>query len=132
MVYAVPPQATSQAVISSAGYNTLVNDVVDHQSRMTTLEAAPTSGGTLTGGYIYLDSYTGTDDDKLTAAMADAQAATYHPTIRLGNRAYTFTLQRTLFDGFRLEGPPGYSNAEKGPANMTCLVTLNGGLQRGR
>jgi len=104
------------------------NLIAGHETRIVTLEGAPTpaAAGTMPG-YIYLDSYTGTDDDKLTAAMADAQAATYHPTIRLSNRAHTFTLQRTLFDGFRLEGPPGYSNAEKGPANMTCLVTLNGG-----
>ncbi len=130
MAYTAPPLAVTQAAVTTAGWNAIRDDLADHQGRITTLETAPApaSGGTLTGGYIYLDSYTqASDDDKLTAAMADAQAATYRPTIRLMNRAYTFAIQRVLYDGFRIEGPPGYSNAEKGSANMACQVTLNGG-----
>lgn len=128
MVYAVPPQATSQAVVSSAGYNTLVNDVVDHQGRITTLETAPAPASAAPAGSAPVDSFAGsTDDDRLTAALQYAAAQTYIPRITLANKAYTWATPRLGFDGLKLYGPPGMSNAEKAPANMACQVTCNGG-----
>jgi len=60
-----------------------------------------------------LDSFTGADDDaKLTAAMTYAAAQTYPPPILLGNRTHTFATARTLYDGFKLFGVQGMSNAE--------------------
>lgn len=73
-----------------------------------------------------LDSFTGaTDDDKLTAAMSYAAAQTHPPAIRLGNRAHSFSLARTLYDGFRLRGNSTISNSELADASMGTKLNLS-------
>ncbi|ELR20556.1 uncharacterized protein ACA1_052470 [Acanthamoeba castellanii str. Neff] len=47
-------------------------------------------------GTVLLDDYPGaTDDDKLTAALADVKTKTYIPAILLSGRTYTFTKTQT-------------------------------------
>ena len=123
---ALSPQV---ARANPATINALIGNDADHESRIAAVEAGtPPTAPSAIYGWTPLDSYAGaTDDDKLTAALAYAQAQTYKPTIVLSNRAYTFATPRTLVDGFRLRGPWGYSNAERGTANMACQVTCNGG-----
>lgn len=68
------------------------------------------------------------DDQMLTAAMSYAAAQTRPPAIKLYNRAYSFpTSGRQPYTGFRLIGPPGYSNPEKSAVNQASLITLGGG-----
>jgi hypothetical protein len=98
-------------------------NISDLQGRVSSLETGGSTGG---AGVVLLDGFDGaSDDDKLGAAMTYAAAQTYHPTIQLLNRAYSFTVARTLYDGFRMQGPPGYSNAEKSAPNMACKVDVN-------
>jgi hypothetical protein len=90
---------------------------------MTTVAATPQS----VGGVVALDDPAfgrGSDDERLTAAMRHASAQTFAPSIGLGNRRHTFTTRRVLYDGFRLIGPPGISNAERNDAANTCRVDL--------
>lgn len=59
-------------------------------------------------GVLPLDQFSGSDDDKLAAALSHAKARTYAPTIVLSNRAHTFTRTVPLdFPGVRLSGPLG-------------------------
>lgn len=84
-----------------------------------------------TTGDILLDSYTGTDDARLTAALAAAQASSPRRPIRLAARSHTFTQTRTTFSGLRILGPNvGWQNPEiSGTAGALpqCTVTLNCG-----
>jgi hypothetical protein len=83
------------------------------------------------GDEILLDSYAGTDDEKLTAALAAAQASNPRRPIRLAARNHTFSLTRTTFSGLRILGPNvGWQNPEiagTGGALPQCNVTLNCG-----
>lgn len=81
---------------------------------------------------IRLDECAGaTDDDKLTTALALAQASTPRKPIRLSSRAYSFTRTRTTFSGLRIYGPGfGWQNPEISGTNgvlAPCTVTLNCG-----
>jgi len=79
---------------------------------MTWYLASP-GGGQNFPGYIYLDDYSGTDDQKLAAAMAAANAATNPPIIKFSNRDHSFSVAQTMYDGFAIEGLIRPSNAEK-------------------
>lgn len=80
---------------------------------------------------IFLDSFTGTDDDKLTSALTVAQASSPKRAIRLSARNHTFTKTRTTFSGLRILGPNiGWQNPEISGSNGAlpqCNVTLNCG-----
>ncbi len=80
---------------------------------------------------IQLDSFTGTDDEKLTAALAVAKVSSPRRAIRLSGRAHTFTKTRTTFSGLRILGPNvGWQNPEiagTGGCLPQCSVTLNCG-----
>jgi len=65
-------------------------------------------------GVVLLDSYTGTDDAKLTAALAFAQAQAFIPAIQFPNREVVLSQSRTPFSGMKLIGPGGYG----GPKNL--------------
>ena len=81
-------------------------------------------------GTVLLDSFPGaSDDDRLTAALAYAQAQPFIPTILLGGRAYVFTRTQNTFSGMRLSGPTvGWQNPELSGGKFTpCRVTLNVG-----
>lgn len=117
-------QSSSDVALSGLGNN----DVLTYNSSDSKWENKPAQGAGTTPGDVALDSFGGaTDDDKLTAAMAYASAQTYPPNIRLTNRAYNFSIQRSsVYAGFRLVGPNvGITNAELGNANATCRVTLS-------
>jgi hypothetical protein len=96
-----------------------------------TVTATATSnlGSTTTAdfGAVALDSFTGPDDDtKLTNALAAVSADTYKRTILLTNRKYTFTTaNRTAFNGMRIQGPAGYSNADKGSIYEASEINLS-------
>lgn len=81
-------------------------------------------------GAVLLDSFSGADDTaKLVNAMSAVGGDTYHRTIQLKNRSYTFdtTATRTAFDGLRIAGPQGYSNPERGAgADAACKIVLSG------
>lgn len=91
----------------------------------TTTTASSTDGD---WGVVPLDSFSGANDDaKLTAALSAVGADTYKRTILLTNRQYNFsTVNRTAFHGLRIQGPPGYSNADKGAAYQSGEVHLTG------
>ena len=80
---------------------------------------------------ILLDSYSGTDDEKLTAALATARASSPRRPIRLSARNHSFSQTRTTFSGLRILGPNvGWQNPEisgTGGALPQCNVTLNCG-----
>ena len=58
----------------------------------------------MAAGGFWLDEYTGTDDEKLTSAIADQQAATDRnmPPIVLPDRPLTFNQVRTAYSGLKL------------------------------
>jgi hypothetical protein len=85
----------------------------------------------------WLDEYTGTDEQKLTAAIADQQAATDRnmPAIILPCRPMSFTTPRQLYSGIKLVGPAEYSG-QKNPdilngARSGPEVTLGGSIGNG-
>jgi hypothetical protein len=84
-----------------------------------------------TGDDILLDSFSGTDDQKLTLAMQAAQASNPRRAIRLAARNHTFTQTRYTFSGLRILGPNvGWQNPEIAGTNGAlpqCNVTLNVG-----
>ena len=118
--------STRRAVLRRMGVGALVTTGV-------TLAGASPSGAAVAsaGDEILLDSYSGTDDQKLTAALAAAKASTPRRPIRLGARSHTFSLTRTTFSGLRILGPNiGWQNPEIGGSNgglPQCTVTLNCG-----
>lgn len=63
----------------------------------------------------HLDEYTGTDDQKLTAMIADQQAATARnmPPMILPSRPMTFTTPRQWYSGLKLIGP--HKSGQKNP-----------------
>ncbi|GAA2158554.1 hypothetical protein [Pedococcus bigeumensis] len=80
---------------------------------------------------ILLDSFTGTDDQKLTAALDLARTSSPRRPIRLSPRSHTFSQTRTTFSGLRILGPNvGWQNPEianTAGALPQCNVTLNCG-----
>jgi len=116
--------STRRTVLKRLGAGALVT---------TGLAVAGTSSaqGAVAGDEILLDSYTGTDDQKLTAALAAAQASSPRRPIRLAARSHTFSQTRTTFSGLRILGPnTGWQNPEisgTSGALPQCTVTLNCG-----
>lgn len=80
-----------------------------YQSMDSTLSALANEG-------FRLDEFDGTDDQKLTAAISAQQAATDRnmPAIVLPARPMSFTTPRTLYNGVKVVGPPGYEG-QKNP-----------------
>lgn len=80
---------------------------------------------------ILLDSFSGTDDQRLTQAIAVQKASNPRRAIRLAARSHTFTLTRITYSGMRILGPNnGWQNPEiSGTAGALpqCNVTLNCG-----
>lgn len=95
------------------------------------LASAGTATAAPTPGDILLDSFTGTDDQKLTLAIAAQKASNPRRAIRLAARNHTFTLKRTTYNGMRILGPNnGWQNPEIAGtvgALPQCNVTLNCG-----
>lgn len=112
----------------------------DHESRLDqaetdiqTLYATAGGGGgggsgaaTVDFGRVALDSFTGSDDARLSSALSYAAAQTYPPAIQLTNRAHAFTTaNRIAFEGMRIFGPEGYSNPERGGDKMGSRISLS-------
>ncbi|WP_377641308.1 hypothetical protein [Oryzobacter terrae] len=80
---------------------------------------------------ILLDSFAGSDDEKLTQALKVAETSNPRRAIRLAARSHSFTRTRTTFSGLRILGPNvGWQNPEiAGTAGALpqCTVTLNCG-----
>jgi hypothetical protein len=80
---------------------------------------------------IRLDSYTGTDDQRLTQAIAAQKASNPRQPILLAARNHTFTQTRATYSGMRILGPnQGWQNPEIGGTSGAlpqCNVTLNCG-----
>ena len=92
---------------------------------------ASTASAAIAVDDIMLDSFTGTDDDRLTKALSVAKSSSPRRAIRLSGRAHTFTKTRATFSGLRILGPNvGWQNPEiagtRG-ALPQCTVTLNCG-----
>lgn len=85
----------------------------------------------------WLDEYTGTDDDKLTAAISDQQGATSRnmPAIVLPCRPMTFTLPRSLYSGIKIVGSPNYSGQKNpdlaGGSHSGPEINLGGSISSG-
>lgn len=78
---------------------------------------------------VLLDTFTGSDDERLTAAMSYAAAQSFPPPILLGARAHMFTQPRAVYDGFGLIGVEGMGNAElssKGTQRTQVRTPVNG------
>jgi hypothetical protein len=90
------------------------------------------TGGNLAGG-IYIDSFTGSDDARLTAAISAQQGTAGMPPIILGARNYSFNQTRTLYSGLKLVGafPSGPKNLEQSPNFVTSRVTLGSSITSG-
>jgi hypothetical protein len=108
-------------LMNAVTMNTMAQAVADAQT-----QAAAATGGTADFGAVLLDSFTGANDDaKLTNALSGVAADTYKRTIRLKNRLYSFTTaNRAAFNGMRISGPSGYSNADKGSVYEAGEVNL--------
>jgi hypothetical protein len=82
-------------------------------------------------GVVQLDAYAGaTDDDKLTAVLADVQKQARIPAIQFPARSVSLSQTRTYFNGMKLSGPGcnGPKNLELASGSLvTHKVTLNVG-----
>lgn len=91
----------------------------------------------LSGGGYYLDSYTGSDDARLTAAIADQQASggtTNMAPIILPNRPLSFNQVRTMYSGLKIIGAnkSGQKNPELAGGNYVGPeITLGASLSSG-
>lgn len=82
---------------------------------------------------VHLDAFAGTDDEKLTAAIAIARVSSPRRAIRLAARDHRFTQSRTTFSGLRILGPdqrfrgaaPADTSSSQAPGR--CTVTLDCG-----
>lgn len=109
-----------------ADHNLIDTAISSLQADVSALQSAP-SGGAGLQGVIYADSYSGTDDQKLAAAMSAAAAATYKPMILLSPRNWAFSTPIVPFRGFQLSGSHWGGNDEPLTGNpYPTKVTLNG------
>lgn len=67
------------------------------------------------GQGIYLDDFTGTDDARLTLALAAQEATTNMPPIVLPARPLTFNTPRQLKPGYKIVGNGGLPSGQKNP-----------------
>jgi hypothetical protein len=74
-------------------------------------------------GVLPLDSFSGTDDQKLANALATQAAEPLKPTIVLSARSHTFLGTYPLKNGLRLSGPLGGYEREFG---ASCVVNVKG------
>jgi len=77
---------------------------------------------------ILLDSYDGTDDERLTKAMFEQRNSSPKRAIRLSARRHTFTQPGHItYSGFRLLGPAvGWQNPELGGGDLPqCIVNID-------
>ena len=103
-------------------------------ARLNHIEAGIADAHRLAGG-ILLDSFAGTDDEKLTAALRAQRQTSGMPPIVLAERAHAFNETRTLHSGLKLVGarPSGPKNLElAGGSYVPSRVTLGPRIGSGR
>lgn len=100
-------------------------DFAGLETRVSTLESAPAPviPSFTELGLLPLDSFSGTDDQKLAAALAAQAAATMKPTIVLSARTHSFNGTYALQNGLRIAGPLGGYEREFA---YSCVVTVLG------
>lgn len=94
--------------------------------RLNYMEKGIADAHALAGG-ILLDSFRGSDDDRLTAALKAQQASPGMPPVVLGARNHSFNTTRSLYSGLKLVGArsSGPKNLELAGSNfVTSRVTL--------
>lgn len=132
-IVALSDRLTSSEAADKTEDDKQTADLVALANKVAALPASPGgSGSPSPDNSIDLDAFSGTDDEKLTAALVVAQASNPKRPIRLRPRAHTFTKTRTTFSGLRILGPNvGWQNPEianTGGALPQCSVTLNCGV----
>lgn len=130
----IVPGTTTGHVTGHYAQNDVINQLAaQSDDRLVTLEAALGSAEVTPRG-IYLDSFSGTDDARLTSAIAAQQAAAGMPPIVLGARNHSFNQTRTLYSGLKLVGPAasGPKNLELASSNyVPARVTLGAAVSSG-
>lgn len=101
------------------GDTNLVLDTI--AGRLDELEGAPAppptnSSGFAFSGFVNVDSFSGSDSDKLDQAMTYARTQTYKPTLYLSNRRWQFIRPITAYTGFKLTGA-NWSSVEQPRSN---------------
>jgi hypothetical protein len=133
--------STGLLTIQSSAANTIVTLAPGQCANFTALVATPTTAANWNyqifsrnaiSCVVQLDDFSGTDDQKLTAAMTWAAAQNPIPAIQFPNRTVSLsTGGRTPYSGMRLIGPTG-SEGPKNPeittAYAACLLYLNVGV----
>jgi len=120
--YTAINQSTGNITVQSSGANTIIVLRPGQSALLQALVATPTTAAgwlatqyAVSNDYVWLDSFAGSDDTKLTAAMAYAQAQSQIPAIQFSARSYSFAVSgRTPYNSMRLLGAPG----GEGPKNM--------------
>jgi hypothetical protein len=133
-------QSTKAVTVQSSAGNVILVVAPGTSASFTAQVATPTTaanwsfqnwGGNTTGGVIQMDSFSGTDDQKLAAAMAYASAQTFIPAIQLPARSVTFnTGGLAPYNGMRIIGPTGSNgpkNIDISSADQNHIVNLNVG-----
>lgn len=79
-------------------------------------------------GRVFIDDQSGTDTQKVAAAIAVVQGQSYRGTITFGNRNHDLPVQNLApITGLRFSGPPGVGNSERnGQTLMPCRLSLSG------
>lgn len=89
---------------------------------------SPTGGAAATDD-ILLDALPGTDDEKLTTALALARVSSPRRAIRLAGRRHTFTRSHVTFSGLRILGPDAGAPLPDGAPTGPCTVLLECGTE---
>lgn len=85
------------------GWSGKLNDAINQVSDVADAALEASRFGALPGT-LPVDSFPGTDDERLAAAIAVAASATYKPMITFGNRRYHFKKPIMGYSGLRLGG----------------------------
>src|ERR1700743_1154711 len=91
-------------------------------------QGATGSGATVSNA-VWLDSFPGTDDQKLAAAIKSVAApadANTKPPMLLSNRSYTFANSYVFHSGYKLLNPFGFGNQIRGAKSTPCSVHFTG------
>lgn len=121
------------ASLLTTGVHSGISFTYNDASNRVDATVTASGGAEVTPRGIYLDSFTGTDDDKLTSAIAAQQAAAGMPPMVLGARSHTFNQVRTLYSGLKLVGssPSGPKNWEQDPNFIPSKCTLGTSITNG-
>lgn len=111
-----------------------VSDVDEQVAAIQVKLANMQGGGTSSPftGFIFVDSYSGTDDQKLIAAIGAAKASNLKPLLILSAREWRFTQPIDAYTGFGITGPTWRSVEQaRGGNPYPCIVkvSVSGGTE---